>query len=61
VLYVRGRQHPVTLYHTATSAPDYVDAACRTFFQIHLDRPAGDVLVFLPGAALARLRPRAPR
>lgn len=28
---------------------DYVDAALRTFFQIHTDRPAGDVLIFLPG------------
>ncbi|KAI1793231.1 P-loop containing nucleoside triphosphate hydrolase protein [Ganoderma leucocontextum] len=49
VAYVKGRQHPVTIYHTVTSQPDYVDAALRTFFQIHTDRPAGDVLIFLPG------------
>ncbi|KAI0927410.1 hypothetical protein AcV5_007955 [Taiwanofungus camphoratus] len=49
VLYVKGRQHPVTIYHTALSQPDYVDAALRTFFQIHTDQPRGDVLIFLPG------------
>ncbi|TBU27060.1 P-loop containing nucleoside triphosphate hydrolase protein [Dichomitus squalens] len=49
VVYVKGRQHPVTIYHTKTSQPDYVDAAFRTFFQIHTDRPSGDVLIFLPG------------
>ncbi|RPD54669.1 P-loop containing nucleoside triphosphate hydrolase protein [Lentinus tigrinus ALCF2SS1-7] len=49
VVYVKGRQHPVTIYHTATSQPDYVDAALRTFFQVHLDQGPGDVLIFLPG------------
>ena len=49
VVYVKGRQHPVTIYHTAASQPDYVDAALRTFFQIHTDQPPGDVLIFLPG------------
>ena len=49
ILYVQGRQHPVTVYHTASSQPDYVDAALRTFFQIHTDQPPGDVLIFLPG------------
>ncbi|KAF7799371.1 hypothetical protein EIP86_010603 [Pleurotus ostreatoroseus] len=49
ILYVKGRQHPVKIYHAMTSQVDYVDAALRTFFQIHTDRPAGDVLIFLPG------------
>lgn len=49
VIYVKGRQHPVTIYHTAISQPDFVDAAMRTFFQIHTDQPPGDVLIFLPG------------
>ncbi len=48
-MYVKGRQHPVTIYHTATSQPDYVDAALRTFFQVHIDQGPGDVLIFLPG------------
>ncbi|ESK90497.1 atp-dependent rna helicase prh1 [Moniliophthora roreri MCA 2997] len=49
VIYVQGRQHPVTIYHSSQSQVDYVDAAMRTFFQIHTDQPPGDVLIFLPG------------
>ncbi|KAK0213003.1 P-loop containing nucleoside triphosphate hydrolase protein [Desarmillaria ectypa] len=49
ILYVKGRQHPVKVYHSATDQMDYLDAALRTFFQIHMDQPPGDVLVFLPG------------
>ncbi|KAF8621407.1 hypothetical protein AX15_007819 [Amanita polypyramis BW_CC] len=49
ILYVKGRQHPVKIYHCAEGQPDYVDAAMRTFFQIHTDQPPGDVLIFLPG------------
>ncbi|THG99575.1 hypothetical protein EW026_g2798 [Hermanssonia centrifuga] len=33
----------------STSQPDYVDAALRTFYQIHIDQSPGDVLIFLPG------------
>ncbi len=51
VLYVEGRQHPVKTYYTATSQPDYVDAALRTFYQIHIDQSPGDVLIFLPGVS----------
>ncbi|KAF5380687.1 hypothetical protein D9757_007043 [Collybiopsis confluens] len=49
ILYVKGRQHPVKIYHSSHGQVDYVDAAMRTFFQIHTDSPAGDVLIFLPG------------
>ncbi|KAF8158511.1 P-loop containing nucleoside triphosphate hydrolase protein [Crassisporium funariophilum] len=49
ILYVKGRQHPVKIYHSAESQLDYGDAAMRTFFQIHTDQPPGDVLIFLPG------------
>jgi len=49
ILYVKGRQHPVKIYHCAESQLDYTDAAMRTFFQIHTDQPPGDVLIFLPG------------
>ncbi|KIJ69827.1 hypothetical protein HYDPIDRAFT_104459 [Hydnomerulius pinastri MD-312] len=49
ILYVKGRQHPVQTFHTAVSQTDYVDSALRTFFQIHVDKPPGDVLIFLPG------------
>jgi len=49
IVYVKGRQHPVKIYHSAESQLDYTDAAMRTFFQIHTDQPPGDVLIFLPG------------
>lgn len=52
VIYVKGRQHPVQVFHTSTGQPDYLDAALRTFFQIHIDKHAGDVLIFLPGMLL---------
>jgi ATP-dependent RNA helicase DHX33 len=50
IIYVQGRQHPVKILHTAVGQIDYVDAALRTFFQIHTDQPPGDVLIFLPGS-----------
>lgn len=49
MLYVKGRQHPVSIFHTSISQNDYLDSALRTFFQIHVDKPPGDVLIFLPG------------
>ncbi|KAK1227716.1 Salivary acidic proline-rich phosphoprotein 1/2 [Marasmius sp. AFHP31] len=49
IIYVQGRQHSVTIYHSAQGQLDYVDSAVRTFFQIHVDQPPGDVLIFLPG------------
>jgi HrpA-like RNA helicase len=52
IIYVKGRQYPVKIFHTASSQTDYIDAAMRTFFQIHTDKPVGDVLIFLPGSFL---------
>ncbi|KAH7098988.1 P-loop containing nucleoside triphosphate hydrolase protein [Auriculariales sp. MPI-PUGE-AT-0066] len=49
ILYVKGRQHTVQIMYTKEPQVDYVDSALRTFFQIHTEKPAGDVLVFLPG------------
>jgi len=57
VLYVKGRQHPVSIFYTSSSQCDYLDAALRTFFQIHVDRPPGDVLIFLPGIFVPRTFP----
>ncbi|KAJ7446874.1 hypothetical protein B0H11DRAFT_1929904 [Mycena galericulata] len=42
-------QHPVKIYRCTQGQTDYVDAVLRTFFQIHVDQPLGDVLIFLPG------------
>ncbi|KAJ7189737.1 P-loop containing nucleoside triphosphate hydrolase protein [Mycena haematopus] len=33
IIYIKGRQHPVKIYHCAQGQSDYVDAALRTFFQ----------------------------
>ncbi|KAF9468754.1 P-loop containing nucleoside triphosphate hydrolase protein [Collybia nuda] len=49
IIYVKGRQHPVKVYHSLESQTDYVESAMRTFFQIHTDQTPGDVLIFLPG------------
>ncbi|KAF8649001.1 hypothetical protein AX16_006115 [Volvariella volvacea WC 439] len=49
ILYVKGRQHPVKIYHCSESQNDFLEAALRTFFQVHTDQPPGDVLIFLPG------------
>ncbi|RKP07212.1 P-loop containing nucleoside triphosphate hydrolase protein [Thamnocephalis sphaerospora] len=49
ILYVSGRQHGVTIYHTSTPSADYLDAALVAVYQIHQERPAGDILVFLTG------------
>jgi hypothetical protein len=46
---VKGRQHDVHIFHTLTGQPDFVEAALRTFFQIHTSNSTGDVLIFLPG------------
>lgn len=49
ILYVKGRQHPVKVLHTAEAQKDYIESALQTFFQIHTEQPLGDVLIFLPG------------
>ncbi|GAA5968713.1 hypothetical protein JCM3765_003420 [Sporobolomyces pararoseus] len=49
VLYVEGRQHKVTIHYTTEPQNDYLDAALKTVFQIHLKYPPGVILVFLPG------------
>ena len=37
------------IFHTLVGQPDFVEAALRTFFQIHTSNSTGDVLIFLPG------------
>lgn len=49
ILYVKGRQHPVKVLHTAEPQVDYIESSLQTFFQIHTEQPPGDVLIFLPG------------
>ncbi|KAJ7721480.1 P-loop containing nucleoside triphosphate hydrolase protein [Mycena metata] len=49
IIHVKGRQHPVKIFHATEDETDYVDAALHTFFNIHFNEPPGDVLIFLPG------------
>jgi HrpA-like RNA helicase len=55
ILYVEGRQYGVRVFHTVDPQPDYLDSALTTVFQCHLENPAGDILVFLTGAAFNSL------
>ncbi|KAJ2224571.1 Salivary acidic proline-rich phosphoprotein 1/2 [Coemansia sp. RSA 485] len=51
ILYVAGRQFPVSTYYTTTPQADYLDAAHLAALQIHMETPSdsGDILVFLAG------------
>lgn len=46
---VPGRQFPVRFFYTKEAQRDYLDAAVLSIFQIHMERPPGDILVFLTG------------
>ncbi|RVX73647.1 hypothetical protein B0A52_02537 [Exophiala mesophila] len=49
-LYIKGRQHPVTINYTPTPVPDILDAAYQRIVHIHTSCPLpGDILVFLTG------------
>lgn len=49
VVQVPGRTHKVELYYTPSPEPDFLEAAMICIMQIHMEKPSGDVLVFLPG------------
>ncbi|KTW26460.1 hypothetical protein T552_02939 [Pneumocystis carinii B80] len=49
IYLIKGREHPVNIYHTLQPENDYVDAVLRTVFQIHMNEPEGDILAFLTG------------
>lgn len=49
ILYVSGRLYPVDTMFTVEPQADYLDAALVSIFQIHVNNPKGDILVFLPG------------
>ncbi|POW15075.1 hypothetical protein PSHT_07206 [Puccinia striiformis] len=50
ILYVKGRQHPVTVFYSQQPQEDYVESAVKTSLQIHAKYPLGDVLIFLTGS-----------
>lgn len=55
ILYIQGRQFPVSLHYTLTPQSDYVNSAIATVLQLHREEvdadgaSRGDVLVFLTG------------
>ncbi|KAI8968927.1 P-loop containing nucleoside triphosphate hydrolase protein [Mycotypha africana] len=49
ILYVSGRLYPVDTMFTTEPQSDYLDASLVSIFQIHMNNPKGDILVFLPG------------
>ncbi|CAH7688995.1 P-loop containing nucleoside triphosphate hydrolase protein, partial [Phakopsora pachyrhizi] len=49
IIYIEGRQHPVTVCYALEPTDNYVKAAIKTCLWIHTKKPAGDVLVFLTG------------
>ncbi|EXJ89376.1 hypothetical protein A1O3_02443 [Capronia epimyces CBS 606.96] len=49
-LFIKGRQHAVTINYTPTPVPDILDAAYQRIVHIHSHSPLpGDILVFLTG------------
>jgi ATP-dependent RNA helicase DDX35 len=49
IISLEGRAHPVEIFYLEEPAPDYVDKAIQTAFQIHTQEPPGDILIFLTG------------
>lgn len=51
ILYVKGRTYPVTVWHLddTPTTEDKVELARQQCLSIHLKRPPGDILVFMPG------------
>jgi ATP-dependent RNA helicase DHX8/PRP22 len=49
IFTIPGRTFPVEIMYVREPEPDYLEAAIITVMQIHLDQPAGDILVFLTG------------
>lgn len=49
ILNIQGRTFPVDIFYTYQPEPDYLEATLSTIYQIHMDSPPGDILVFLTG------------
>jgi pre-mRNA-splicing factor ATP-dependent RNA helicase DHX38/PRP16 len=43
------RTFPVDIKYSKSPCEDYVEAAVKQVIQIHLQQPAGDILVFMTG------------
>ncbi|CAJ0646876.1 11225_t:CDS:10, partial [Entrophospora sp. SA101] len=49
IFTIPGRTFPVDTMFSKTPCEDYVDSAVKQVLEIHLSRPAGDILVFMTG------------
>ncbi|CDK25523.1 unnamed protein product [Kuraishia capsulata CBS 1993] len=49
IMQIPGRTFPVEIYYSAEPEMDYVAACLDSIISIHLEQPAGDILVFLTG------------
>jgi ATP-dependent RNA helicase DHX8/PRP22 len=49
IFTIPGRTYPVEILYVKEPESDYLEAAIITVMQLHLDQPAGDILVFLTG------------
>ncbi|KAI9661483.1 MAG: hypothetical protein M1831_003005 [Alyxoria varia] len=49
ILYLGGRMYPVDIHYLEQPAPDYVERALQTVFDIHRTESLGDILIFLIG------------
>ncbi|CAK9003303.1 Probable pre-mRNA-splicing factor ATP-dependent RNA helicase DEAH5 (DEAH RNA helicase homolog PRP22) [Durusdinium trenchii] len=49
IFTIPGRSFPVEILYTKEPETDYLDASLVTVMQIHINEPAGDILLFLTG------------
>ncbi|EDO05376.1 RNA Helicase associated domain (HA2) family protein [Babesia bovis T2Bo] len=49
IFSIPGRMFPVEILHTTDQESDYMEASLITVLNIHLNEPAGDILLFLTG------------
>lgn len=49
IFSIPGRTFPVEILHTREQESDYIEASLITVLNIHLNEPAGDILLFLTG------------
>ena len=50
VLYIEGREHPITMYYSKVKDDDYAKTCMKTVFKIHREAPPQkDILLFMTG------------
>lgn len=49
IMSVEGRMYPVEIGYLQEATNDYVETAVQAIFDIHVNQPPGDILLFLTG------------